>query len=187
VLAVRIGGRSRMSPSVRTTSSPGVSIAPSILNISSMILLSSPVSGTVSLELSGTLHVIASTACRVFLRGSGKRPGVHGVATSPVQPAKPNSASRAEGQEIAMTERPTDPNRPDSVRPAAPCRVVADSEYRTAYIETFQIRIPARLHERLCEWAKQERGSLTDLVVDILEEAVRRRGAEAGTDVPRDE
>jgi predicted HicB family RNase H-like nuclease len=65
--------------------------------------------------------------------------------------------------------------------------VVADWEYRTAYIETFQIRIPARLHERLGEWAKQERGSLTDLVVAILEEAVRHRGAETGTDVPRDE
>ena len=41
--------------------------------------------------------------------------------------------------------------------PAAPRRVIAEWEYRTAYIETFQVRLPAGLHERLREWAKQER------------------------------
>ena len=56
-----------------------------------------------------------------------------------------------------MPEPPTDVNQPEPGCPAAPRRVIAQWEYKTAYIEAFQVRIPARLHERLCEWAKQER------------------------------
>jgi hypothetical protein len=75
-----------------------------------------------------------------------------------------------------MPEPPADLNQPEPVRPAAPRRVVADWEYKTAYIPTFQVRIPAGLHDRLCEWARQERKPLTALFIEILEEAVRRRG-----------
>jgi predicted HicB family RNase H-like nuclease len=55
--------------------------------------------------------------------------------------------------------------------------VVADWEYKTAYIPTFQVRITAGLHDRLCEWAKQERKSPGALLVEILEEAVCLRGS----------
>ena len=55
-----------------------------------------------------------------------------------------------------MPEPPADLNQPEPVRPAAPRRVVADWEYKTAYIPTFQVRIPAGLHDRLCEWARQD-------------------------------
>ena len=75
-----------------------------------------------------------------------------------------------------MPEPPADLNQPEPVRPAAPRRVVADWEYKTAYIPTFQVRIPAGLHDRLCEWARQECKPLTALFIEILEEAVRRRG-----------
>jgi hypothetical protein len=72
-----------------------------------------------------------------------------------------------------MPEPQADLNQPDQNRPAAPRRVVADWEYKTAYIPTFQVRLPAGLHVRLCEWAKQERKSLNSLYIEILEEAVR--------------
>ena len=75
-----------------------------------------------------------------------------------------------------MPEPPADLNQPEPVCPAAPRRVVADWEYRTAYIEAFQVRITAGLHNRLREWAMQERKSPGDLFVEVLEEAVRRRG-----------
>ena len=75
-----------------------------------------------------------------------------------------------------MPEPPTDVNQPEPSCPATPCRVIAEWEYKTAYIETFQVRIPARLHERLCEWAKQECKLPRALCIEILEEAVRRRG-----------
>ncbi len=75
-----------------------------------------------------------------------------------------------------MPEPPADLNQPEPVCPAAPRRVVADWEYKTAYIPTFQVRIPAGLHDRLCDWARQERKPLTALFIEILEEAVRRRG-----------
>jgi hypothetical protein len=75
-----------------------------------------------------------------------------------------------------MPEPSADLNQPDSVYPAAPRRVVADWEYRTAYIQEFQVRLPAGLHDRLSDRAKQERKSLKALIIDILEEAVRRRG-----------
>ena len=75
-----------------------------------------------------------------------------------------------------MPEPPTDVNQPEPGCPAAPRRVIAEWEYKTAYIETFQVRISASLHERLCEWAKQERNLPRVLCIEILEEAVRRRG-----------
>ena len=83
-------------------------------------------------------------------------------------------------QEFVMPEPSADLDRPEPDRPAAPRRVVPDWEYRTAYIETFQVRIPAGLHNRLCEWARQERKPPGDLVIEILEEAVRRRGGWRG-------
>ena len=76
-----------------------------------------------------------------------------------------------------MHEPPADRNRPEQGRPAVPRRVVTDWEYRTAYIPTLQVRIPAGLHERLSEWAKQERKPPGALVVEILEEAIRCRGS----------
>ena len=75
-----------------------------------------------------------------------------------------------------MPEPSADLNRPEPVSPAAPRRVVADWEYQTAYIPTFQVRVTAALHDRLCEWAKQERKPPGGLLIEILEEAVRRRG-----------
>jgi predicted HicB family RNase H-like nuclease len=53
--------------------------------------------------------------------------------------------------------------------------VIPDWEYRTAYIELFQVRMPSGLHKRLCEWAEQERKSLRDLVIEVLEEGLSRR------------
>jgi hypothetical protein len=55
--------------------------------------------------------------------------------------------------------------------------VVADWEYQTAYIPTFQVRITAGLHDRLCEWAKQVGKPPKALLVEILEEAVRHRSS----------
>ncbi len=81
-----------------------------------------------------------------------------------------------------MSEPPADPNQPEPVGPAVPRRVVSDWEYRTSYIELFQVRIPAGLHERLREWAEQEHKPLTDLVIAVLEEAVRRRPLESPED-----
>ncbi len=42
-----------------------------------------------------------------------------------------------------MPEPPADPNQPEQSSPAAPRRVIADWEHRTAYIQTFQVRITA--------------------------------------------
>ncbi len=75
-----------------------------------------------------------------------------------------------------MPEPPTDVNQPAPGCPASPRRVIAEWEYRTAYIETFQVRLPTGLHERLREWAERERKLPRDLCIEILEEAVRRRG-----------
>ena len=54
-------------------------------------------------------------------------------------------------------------------------RVIPDWEYRTAYVEQFQVRVPSALHDRLREWAEQEGKLPRDLVVEILEEGVRGR------------
>ena len=75
-----------------------------------------------------------------------------------------------------MPEPPAELDQPEDGRPAPARRAVADWEYKTAYIPTFQVRLPAGLHVRLCEWAKQESKSLNSLYIEILEEAVLRRG-----------
>ena len=75
-----------------------------------------------------------------------------------------------------MSEPQANPDRPEPVRSAAPRRDVADWEYRTAYIQHFQVRMPVGLHDRLCRWAKQEHKPPGDLLIETLEEAVRRRG-----------
>jgi hypothetical protein len=81
-----------------------------------------------------------------------------------------------------MPDPPTDLNQPEQRCPAAPRRVVADWEYQTAYIPTFQVRVTAELHNRLCEWAKQERKPSEALLIEILEEAVYRRGVSVRDD-----
>ena len=59
-------------------------------------------------------------------------------------------------------------------------RVVADWEYKTAYIPTFQVRIPAGLHDRLCEWARQESANHPQLSSSRF---LRRRSAVAAGDL----
>ena len=81
-----------------------------------------------------------------------------------------------------MPESPVDLDRTDPVRPAAPRRAVADWEYRTAYINSFQVRLPAELYERLRGWAERDREPAMDLLIGLLEEAVRRRGTGHGGD-----
>jgi hypothetical protein len=39
----------------------------------------------------------------------------------------------------------------------------------------FQVRMPPDIHERLASWAKVDKASLNQLVVDILEKAVENR------------
>jgi predicted HicB family RNase H-like nuclease len=39
----------------------------------------------------------------------------------------------------------------------------------------FQIRMPPDMHERLASWAKNDKASLNQLIVDILEKAVVAR------------
>ena len=75
-----------------------------------------------------------------------------------------------------MSEPQANVDRPEPLCPAAPRRVVADWEYRTAYLQFFQVRIPAELHNRLCEWARQERKPSGDLLIETLEDAVLQRG-----------
>jgi hypothetical protein len=42
----------------------------------------------------------------------------------------------------------------------------------------FQIRMPPDMHERLASWAKTDKASLNQLIVDILERAVEGREAQ---------
>jgi predicted HicB family RNase H-like nuclease len=74
-----------------------------------------------------------------------------------------------------MSESQANRDRPEPTHPVAPRREVADWEYQTAYIPSFQVRIPAGLHDRLSRWAEQEQKPLSDLLFATLEEAVRRR------------
>jgi len=74
-----------------------------------------------------------------------------------------------------MPEPPAALDQPEDGRPAPAGRAVADWEYKTASIPTFVVRIPARLYNRLCEWANQEHKPPSVLVFEILEEAARRR------------
>ena len=73
-----------------------------------------------------------------------------------------------------MSEPEPNRNRTEPVRPPAPRREVADWEYKTAYIQLFQVRLPGGLHDRLCQWARREHKPPGDLLVETLEEAVRR-------------
>ncbi len=75
-----------------------------------------------------------------------------------------------------MSEPDANDNRPEPVRLATPRRVVADWEYRTSYVPTFQVRLSADLHERLCQWARQEDKPLSDLLIEVLGQAVQHRG-----------
>jgi len=43
----------------------------------------------------------------------------------------------------------------------------------------FQVRMPPDIHERLASWAKADKASLNQLVVDILEKALERREGES--------
>jgi len=42
----------------------------------------------------------------------------------------------------------------------------------------FQIRMPPDIHERLATWAKADKASLNQLVVDVLKKAVEHREAQ---------
>ena len=59
-------------------------------------------------------------------------------------------------------------HRPDSLLqlPAPPVR----------YIQHLQVRLPAELYERLREGAERDQKPATNLLIGIIEEAVRRRG-----------
>ncbi len=86
-----------------------------------------------------------------------------------------------------MPESPVDRDQTDPIRPAAPRRDVPDWEYRTAYINYFQVRLPVELYGRLRGWAERDRKPAMDLLIDILEEAVRRRDTGSGAELPRGE
>jgi predicted HicB family RNase H-like nuclease len=43
----------------------------------------------------------------------------------------------------------------------------------------FQIRMPPDIHERLASWAKADKASLNQLVVDVLRQAVESREGQA--------
>ncbi len=79
-----------------------------------------------------------------------------------------------------MSEPQTNLDPPESDSPTAPQRVIADWEYRTAYLQFFQVRMPAELHNRLCEWAREECKTLENLLIETLEEAVRRHAESDG-------
>ncbi len=42
----------------------------------------------------------------------------------------------------------------------------------------FQIRMSPDIHERLASWAKADKASINQLVVDVLEKALERREAQ---------
>ncbi|MFO0892572.1 MAG: hypothetical protein U0790_25945 [Isosphaeraceae bacterium] len=79
------------------------------------------------------------------------------------------------GQEVAMPE-----SQPESTHPQPLVRrqerVVHESEYRTSYFEFGQIRMSPKLYERLEGWARTRGIAPGELLIQILEEAVRRRG-----------
>jgi hypothetical protein len=97
------------------------------------------------------------------------------------------SRCRPRAQEVAMSELPAAPDHPEAGGPTAPRRVVPDWEYQTAYIPSFQVRMSAELHERLSAWARQAGKSSQGLMIEILEEAIRRRRDEAAPDSRRAE
>lgn len=42
----------------------------------------------------------------------------------------------------------------------------------------FQVRMPPHLHEQLASWAKEDKASLNQLVVTLLEKAMKHHHAE---------
>ena len=74
-----------------------------------------------------------------------------------------------------MSEPEPDRDWPEAARRGTSRREVADWEYRTVYLQHFQVRFSVGLHNRLSRWAKREHKPLDVLLVDALEEAVRRR------------
>lgn len=73
-----------------------------------------------------------------------------------------------------MSEPQADPVPPDPM-PSPPRRLVPEYDYRTAYIQRFLIRMPQPLHDNLSDWASRETKSPGDLVIEILEDAFRKR------------
>lgn len=69
----------------------------------------------------------------------------------------------------------TDAEPPDPARPPVQRRVVPDREYKTAYCDFFQCRLPAGLHERLNGWAARQGQRLENLALEILEVAAAER------------
>ncbi len=111
--------------------------------------------------------------------------GVTGGATGPDSGRRPSSV---EGQEISMSEPPTESHGPESVRLVVSRRVVSEWEYRTASIESFQVRIPRSLHEWLRHRAERMSRSQEDLVVEVLETSARHLNSPAvGNSSCRDE
>ena len=45
----------------------------------------------------------------------------------------------------------------------------------------FQVRMPPDIHERLASWAKADKASLNQLVVDILQRAIEHKEGETVT------
>ena len=79
-----------------------------------------------------------------------------------------------------MPEPQVNRDRLDLIRPFVPRPEVADWEYRTAYVQFFQVRSPARLHIGLSQRAKEEQKALDVLIIEILERAVSRRDQTLG-------
>jgi hypothetical protein len=77
---------------------------------------------------------------------------------------------------LPMPERSADFDDPEQRGPISPLRVVAEWEYKTAYIPTFQIRFSLEMKDRLSDWARQEGKLLDALLIEILEKAIHRRG-----------
>lgn len=74
-----------------------------------------------------------------------------------------------------MSEPQSNDSRPEPTRHDVPRRVVHESEYRTSYLDFYQVRMLSGLHDRLCRRASREDKPPADLVIGILEEAVHRR------------
>ena len=75
-----------------------------------------------------------------------------------------------------------DAEPPDPARPPVQRRVVPDWEYKTAYYDFFQCRLPVPLQDRLNGWAARQGKRLEDLVIEILEVAVAERESRSTED-----
>ncbi|WP_165250280.1 hypothetical protein [Paludisphaera soli] len=74
-----------------------------------------------------------------------------------------------------MSESQANDDRPDPDRPGIARREVADWEYRTAYVNFFQVRLPERLLADLRRRGEREQKPSEALLVEILERAVAAR------------